>query len=214
MGSKKGGSFERRIAPKLSMWWTHGERDDIFWRTAGSGARAKVRSHKNKKTFGQTGDIQAVDPIGSPFIELCNLELKIGYNKWSILDILDKPKRSVKQTLEQFLEKTEMDAAIAGSPFPCLIAGRDRRQVLMFIPHKLYCMIRDRVGQPPLTDGVDAVVLSWNGHMYTGMRLEDWFQWVTPECILDIYKSWKENKDKAPIVKRTVVRRVVRVKGS
>jgi len=43
----KGSSFEREICTILSKWWTNNERDDVFWRTAGSGARATTRSKNN-----------------------------------------------------------------------------------------------------------------------------------------------------------------------
>ncbi len=59
----KGSNFEREICKLLSLWWTNDKRDDIFWRTSGSGARATTRSKTKQKTFGQYGDVQATDPI-------------------------------------------------------------------------------------------------------------------------------------------------------
>jgi len=44
MEMAKGGEFERDISRFLSRWWTYGERDDVFWRTSASGARATTRS--------------------------------------------------------------------------------------------------------------------------------------------------------------------------
>lgn len=44
----KGSVFEREICKALGRWWTDGERDDIFWRTAGSGARATCRLERGK----------------------------------------------------------------------------------------------------------------------------------------------------------------------
>ena len=67
-GHAKGSQFERTVCKDLSLWWTKGKRDDVFWRTSGSGARAKTRSKTGEKTFGQYGDVQATDPIGQPLI--------------------------------------------------------------------------------------------------------------------------------------------------
>ncbi|MBM3120244.1 MAG: hypothetical protein FJ006_12010, partial [Chloroflexi bacterium] len=60
--SSKGASFERDISRQLSLWWTHGERDDVFWRSSMSGGRATVRAKKGQKTAYQNGDITATDP--------------------------------------------------------------------------------------------------------------------------------------------------------
>jgi len=144
-GHRKGSSFERKICKKLSLWWTGSERDDVFWRTAGSGARAKVRSKKGKGTFGQYGDIQAVDPIGQPLLDVCSIELKIGYGKYSILDILDKPTKTVKQQFEDFLEQANDDRKNAGVEWVMLITKRDRRVPIITISSSLYRILRHYV---------------------------------------------------------------------
>jgi len=72
----KGGAFEREVAVTLSKWWSGGARDDVFWRTAGSGGRATVRRKKGKATRFSSGDITFTDPIGRPLIELFNIECR------------------------------------------------------------------------------------------------------------------------------------------
>lgn len=204
----KGGSFERKIATALSLWWSNGERDDIFWRTSGSGARAKVRSYKGKGTFGQTGDLQATDPIGSPLIELCNFELKNGYKRWSIMDVVDRPekkanqKERTKQTFETFIEKTVLDSQIAKSPYPCLITKKDSRLELITFPRDLYYEIKHRQGIIPIDPCIGLLYFSWNGIDFVMMRLSDWFINVRPETMLDIYNEYKST------------RRVIRAKKS
>src|SRR3954464_11883516 len=91
----KGASFERDLCKRLSLWWTDGERDDVFWRTSQSGGRATSRTKKGKKTKNSYGDICAVDPIGQPLLDLITFEVKRGYNKDSFTDLLDKPKSSI-----------------------------------------------------------------------------------------------------------------------
>ena len=104
--SNKGGNFERLICKQMGLWWTDGERDDIFWRTSQSGGRATTRSKSGKQTFGQYGDISATDPIGQPLLDACSFELKIGYKKWSYQDSVDKSlKKAAEQTIEKFIKQ-------------------------------------------------------------------------------------------------------------
>jgi len=71
IGKQKGNEFERKVCKKLSLWISNGERDDIFWRSAGSGSRATV-----SKTVRGTGDIVAIDPLGFPLIDRFVIECK------------------------------------------------------------------------------------------------------------------------------------------
>lgn len=57
---QKGGSYEREIAKKLSLWVTNSASDDIFWRSAMSGGRGTLGKSKNA-----VGDICAIDPRGA-----------------------------------------------------------------------------------------------------------------------------------------------------
>lgn len=90
--SKKGSAFERQFCKTLSLWWTEGNRDDVFWRTSNSGGRATTRAKQGKSTANQYGDICAVDEIGIPFTSLFLTELKCGYSKHNLFDLLDKTK--------------------------------------------------------------------------------------------------------------------------
>lgn len=101
MAKGKGSAFEREIAKQLSLWWTEGERDDIFWRTNASGARFTARRKQGKTTEGQGGDITFTDPIGKGLIDVFSIELKTGYStktktkkglrftNWCVLDLID-----------------------------------------------------------------------------------------------------------------------------
>lgn len=136
--AKKGGSFEREICKILSLWWTQENavpRDDVFWRTAGSGARATTRRKSGKQTFGQCGDIQAVDQaVGQPLLDLISIELKRGYPKASIQDILDKTPTSKTPQLEQFFLQAEADSLAANTVSWALILRRDRHVPVIYIP--------------------------------------------------------------------------------
>lgn len=128
--SSKGGVFEREMCKRLSEWWEPG-RNDIFWRSAGSGAMAKTRSKAGGAAFGQYGDIQATDPIGQPLIDVCSIELKRGYSKISLHDLFDKKPNARQQELEAHIQQAAEDRKLAGSPYWLLIARRDKREPLI-----------------------------------------------------------------------------------
>jgi hypothetical protein len=46
----KGSSFEREIAKLLSLWWSEGMRDDVFYRSHASGGRFTMRRKSGKDT--------------------------------------------------------------------------------------------------------------------------------------------------------------------
>lgn len=82
----KGSDYERELCKRLSLWWTNDRRDDIYWRTDGSGARATVRSKKKQKTANSYGDMSFLDPIGEPLINFALFEFKRGYSSSKNLD--------------------------------------------------------------------------------------------------------------------------------
>lgn len=149
--ANKGSPFEREVSVELSMWWSRGATEDIFWRRD-SGARAKRRSREGKNTFGAHGDICAIDPIGLPLTEMVTLELKRGYKKWSVMDILDRPamkknqKNETKQVFETFMEQVEEDAEAAGT-YPVIIAKRDKRSKIIILPKRLFNHIERKMGK-------------------------------------------------------------------
>lgn len=128
----KGSQYEREICVQLSRWWTGGERSDIFWRTAGSGGRARVRGRKGEKTEGQHDDVCATDPIGQPLLKVMTIEIKRGYNKDTLHDLIDKP-TDKEQRWETWIKKAEESRKQAGAFGWAIIHKRDRREpVAMF----------------------------------------------------------------------------------
>jgi len=126
-GSQKGSSFERELCKMFSLWWSEGERDDIFWRTAGSGARATVRKSVGKDTYGQNGDMQAIDPVGEPLLGIFTFEFKVGYGKWDILSMIDG--NSKETTFQSFLQQA-VSQCIVGTE-PALVFKRDRHKPMI-----------------------------------------------------------------------------------
>lgn len=137
MGKEKGSSFERSICHTISMWWSKGEYEDGFWRTASSGGRATIRGRKGKSTTNHHGDICATREEAIPFLSLVTLELKRGFSSSSIMDLLDKPKESILQTHEKWFVQAMQSHKLAGSFSWMVIAKRDKRKPLVFLPSDL-----------------------------------------------------------------------------
>jgi hypothetical protein len=137
MGAK-GSAFEREISKALSKWWTHGERDDVFWRSSASGARATQRRKTGKSTFGQEGDIQATDPIGQPLIDLCTIELKTGYKDAVPISLIDKLQPFHKSRWFEFVKQCVEEQRAAGAYGWLLIMRRNNKQITIFMPSRIW----------------------------------------------------------------------------
>jgi hypothetical protein len=136
-GKRKGNNFERGICTKLSEWWSHGRRDDIFWRSHSSGGRATVRQKAGRGTKGQHGDVAPTDPIGDPLLDLMVIELKKGYSKHTLADLVDRQGNSKQQQWEEWIDKVITSCENAGSFSWAIIAERDRRAPLSVFPRLL-----------------------------------------------------------------------------
>lgn len=179
-GKSKGSAFEREIARILSLWWSKGERDDVFARTMSSGAWGTQRAKAGKKTFGQHGDLQAIDPIGQPFISACCIELKIGYGKWCILDAFDRARGTNPQTFESFLIQAQCSAEKTGA-MPMLIFKRDRKEVMVVYPLPLHHKIVETSGEPDKSVGGIRLHLEKGEYPWIIIRLDEFIDWASPD---------------------------------
>ena len=144
-GSAKGSQYERDMCRRLSLWWTANTRDDVFWRSAGSGGRAKVRGRAGRNTAGQHGDVAATDPIGAPLIDVVTIEIKRGYSTFTTMDVLDALPTAAIQTWEGFLAQAIESYEQAGSLAWLLVTHRNRRVAMAWMPWFLFTELR-RVG--------------------------------------------------------------------
>ena len=134
--SAKGSTFEREIATQLSLWYSKGENDRVFWRSASSGAMATMRTKQGKKTGGAYGDITAIDPSGAPLTETCVIELKKGYGAdFDPLWMVDRLPNTKPTVLESILLKLQQEAKDADRPHHLLIFKRDRREAMIAVPN-------------------------------------------------------------------------------
>jgi hypothetical protein len=204
--SRKGSNFEREISKRLGLWWSNGERDDIFWRTSASGARAKIRSYSSQKTFGQYGDIQAIDPIGQPLLDLMTIEIKRGYSGFSVSDLIDKSDTMKIQPYEDFLIQAITDHKNAGTPFWALITKRDKRTSLIFLPSKLVQMLNIKINQYmkirhllpfyEINKKRERIYTKPEIISFFIFHLEDFLQIVSADNIIEIFRKMKCRKKK------------------
>ena len=124
-GKKKGGEFERRISKKLSLWISRGERDDLFWRTHGSGSRHTVRDNNGQLTEGQDGDIcSTCSGVSEKFRDIFSLELK-NYEDINLWGLITQKKTG----LLDFWKQTKQQAGKVDK-IPVLIIKENYRPIL------------------------------------------------------------------------------------
>ena len=197
----KGSEFEREFCKDLSLWWTYGEREDIFWRSSNSGGRATVRAARGKTTSGQYGDVAAIDVSGNPLLELVTIELKRGYSKHTIQDVFDRKPKSAIQQWEKWYEQTVISANNAKSISWLLITRRDQRDSLVYMPSKFYeslCLSGSFAVEPsPILQFTTRIRLSPLSNFtkidpdpdITMMRWEDWKEGTSQMKLQDAMKE-------------------------
>lgn len=178
-GKQKGGEFERYISKILSLWWTQDldkPRDDIFWRTAGSGARATNRTKQKKKTAYEYGDITFIDPVGKPLIDTFLIECKKGYTKE--VDILDlfHNKNSILFT---WWSKALSEMEDAGRKNCILILGRNRKSEICFINTSFF---NDDYNGTFFGDRIKLMSKDTN-FFFTVIDFSDFLKWLNPNIL-------------------------------
>jgi hypothetical protein len=193
--SRKGPDFEREFCPKLSLWWTQDQpepSDSVFWRTANSGGRATTRRRKGLQSNGQYGDVGTSDPAGLPLLRLVTIELKKGYNQHSCHNILDQPGDKV-QMYQEWFDKTDATSHEAQSLSWLVVAKRDKRNALVFMPtqlaHALGAHRCWRVARGPTGILVYPRTKSDQYESVTVVTLADFFHCVTPGVVREILKE-------------------------
>jgi hypothetical protein len=176
----KGTSFERAICRKLSLWWSNGEDDSIFWRSPGSGSWARG---KRPDTPGR-GDVIAVKPEGKSLTDYAVIEIKRGYRTPD--SISDNARDN--GTLVKFLENLEhLCFDEAHKRYPILIYKKDRGHEMICLPAHMasdagivsFISLRSQADIPVVILFSPNLTLS-----YAIMKLDDFVNNVFPETIL------------------------------
>jgi hypothetical protein len=132
-GKQKGGSFEREICKKLSLWISNNERDDLYWRSAMSGGRASVQFKKGKINKTQLGDISSIDSEGEILTNNWVVECKSYKNLHVDSLIFGKP---IKDSIYGYWN-TLYNLCVQTNKRPLLIAKQNGKPTLMLIDFEL-----------------------------------------------------------------------------
>jgi hypothetical protein len=205
--SKKGSSFEREMCVRLSKWWSKGEREDIFWRSSGSGARAKVRGRQGKLTEGQHGDISAIHPSGGLFVKLFTVELKRGYSKHTIFDCMDKEKKAAPQEFEKWFQQVHESMQHSKTLGWMIIQKRDRRRAFVFYSFSVYQkFFADLISLRRPTLHINMRVKMSDGKkqelIIMGCPLDNFLKVITPEHIHRIHKEERQYRKNLKIIRK------------
>lgn len=179
----KGSNYEREICKKLSKWWSHGVRDDLFWRSQASGGRATIRGRIGQKTKGAYGDITNTCPESEPLLKVCTIEVKRGYSKKtssSIMTLLESKgnKQLIKQFWKQTLDSCNLAKADGFGSNPILIIKRDNRNPCLYISTRLFNQIIDFCGRFPKSE--TKIQFNIGQDEITVMKLDTFLNWVDP----------------------------------
>lgn len=127
-GKAKGSEFERDICKKLSRWVSHGEREDLFWRSAMSGGRATVGKKKGLDHAKHAGDISATHPLGHNLTDKFYIECKyyadLKFDSWIL---------NGEGPLAGFW-KVAREQAAEHKLMPMLIVKQNRSEVFLIVP--------------------------------------------------------------------------------
>ena len=188
-GKRKGGEFERKVCKDLSLWWTSGARDDVFWRTHNSGGRASVRKIRGKHTAGQFGDICSTDPCSECFTKVLTVETKIGYGRASIADLLEKTDDSAEQIYEKWIKQAVLEQRSAGVFAWLLIHKKPFRETVLIMPEQLYSRLKRRfIGTAPVVRAM-IEIRDLGCIRITCLLYETWLSQVAPKDIEQIGKG-------------------------
>lgn len=201
----KGGDFERDICKYLSMWVTRQARDDIFWRTAGSGARATNRMKKKMTTADSAGDMMSIAKYGKPYTDQAIWEFKRGYggvrskskrkrkpsqtvDPLSILDNLKSQK--TKPLLQEWWTKISKERRRHKRKFAFLIFKRDRKDICISMTQRTFNYIENK-NRVFLRKKIS---LRMYGYNIVIMRLDNFCKWCDPQKTFVTKKWLKENE--------------------
>lgn len=138
-GKQKGSAKERDLARKISLWISSGDRDDLVWRSASSGAVATIRSRSKKAGKGdyntQVGDLCSIDPASSYFFSKVAIESKHYANLQ-----FDNMVCGLKSKASSFWG-VHADLCLRAGKTPWLIAKQNRKPDLLFTASDFFVVV-------------------------------------------------------------------------
>jgi hypothetical protein len=182
-GKSIGNAFEREICYILSMWWSEGQDDDIFWRTDTSGGRATVRHRKGKKAQ-DFADIKAVKRCGEPLTNQTLIECKTGYR--SGINPLDYFEHRFTNLMKQFWEKAEAEADKGMKKWTWLIFRRKNKQIQIMMNFNFLSLIAQYHGLYKYNYLTVNVANKIGLTTFFITNLKDFLEYVSPHTIVGL----------------------------
>jgi hypothetical protein len=183
----KGENYERDICKFFSLWITDQKRDDIFWRTSGSGGRAGHRKQKKKDTAFSAGDMTFIDPIGEAFIRYFLVEIKRGYtDKISVLGLIDKTVKG-QPKLIQWWDKGEKEKDDHNRYATMLVFKRDYCIPLVAFREATFIELEDWAGHYEASPIITLDLKASHNYCLVMLPLKPCMEWFTPDIFEAIY---------------------------
>jgi len=209
MASDKGPNFEREVCRQLSLWWSYGVYDDLFWRN-----RTRSTRFSKRMEFQDGGDITAMRPEGQDFINTFSIECKTGYSKtkkgsrvrnipWDLLDCVDssRDKKIENTMILQFWEQA-LSATLDNKKIPILIAKRDFHSPLISFTCDDWAKITEYIGDPLISKikleltikskGDDGEEVGFRFMSFVFFSLDQFISYYDPETFAYFIKNHQE----------------------
>ncbi len=188
----KGSQYEREICRSLSLWWTEGADDDVFWRTSQSGGRATTRKKKGLAADTHSCDICAIKPIGQDFLRAFAPEIKRGYKGASIADLMDSPLIIKNIHYESWILQADEARENSGALYWMIIHRRDQREATITMPLSVFNHPANKTDEHPyirMNKVCDQMKVRWMNRKTDTivpifqMRFEDFMRFVSPSYV-------------------------------
>lgn len=185
---QKGSENERKIAKKLSLWFSDGKNPNIFWRSQSSGGRSTQLSKTNTPFNLSFGDIGLSSGEGESVLRCVSFELKHGYPELSIMGILDKKRNPLFLTFwDKLVLECEKAEEAGWGKEPLLIIQRNRCQPLVAMDYEFSHEMVLAYGVPK----VPAVIYCDTKRSIRIIRLDDFLSWIPPQFFI---KKWNSKE--------------------
>jgi len=171
----KGSGYERDIAKKLSLWWSEGKSDCCIWRSASSGSVATQRAKQDKESKNFYGDLSPTDELAQDLFSYFVAELKRGYNKSNLLDVIDSDNEC------EFLKlwNQVIRDSILANRNPLLILKRDRKHDVIFLLKMDFNKFIEWCGYP----STKTISIHLENCDIIGLQLDSFLNWISPSII-------------------------------
>ena len=189
---QKGSQWERNCAKLLSLWLSDNTRDDLVWRTSGSGNRHSIRKKRGKDTYNQAGDLCATDPCVQFFFDYFLVECKNGYSKGKVsecidpLYILDKLENTKQSILIDWWNKAEKERLQSNRKHSIILFKRTAKRPCIVHGQKLIWSLADYIGEYPGDQIIVYSDLIGDNNCLVICDLEKWLSWCDPAWMKEV----------------------------